>query len=265
LQIGAGLLQHHRIGALVAHHPAGAVEAADQGGLVEQRQRHAELDQIADQGTHRRHRESAADPPDLVHVLRRDHIRVVFGEVVVDQVVEEQGAGEEAEVAVLQRQVRRHLQRRLEQIVLVAVVEIALVAVAGGRARCRHQVLRRKDLGAEQALAGLERRGAHIRIEVALADQRGIGALHADADAGGKGGVEHAFHRLVQQRWGQVEVQRRCGLGQQGTAQYADGHGVTDSADAKRPELHAAISSGTTVFLESPARTRPPGAGASLT
>src|SRR5579885_2418995 len=75
-----------------------------------------------------------------------------------------------------------------------AVIDVALIAVERGRARCANQDLRGIDLVAEQTLADLVRPigpAADVGIDVALADQILAGRLLANTDAGGQGGVEH--------------------------------------------------------------------------
>ncbi len=228
LQVGAGLAQHFSIGALTAHTAARPVEAPAHPAQVrhQRRQPQAVEDRVrqpcnrleyafqrtgqggagaADDAVQDRQRRS--HPAHLVDVPRGDFVRMGLREVVVDHVVEKQGPGEDAEVAVLQGQILGHLERRLENRTLAAIVEIAILAVDTGRTRSRSQVRRGKCLRTEQSLAGLIGRRAHLRIDGALGDQVLAWALHADTDAAGECGIEHALHGVIRQRRLKAEIQ----------------------------------------------------------
>ncbi len=226
LDVGAGLGQGFAVGALAADVAAAAVnhEIAVAVGLtiaavVEQGALHRTqyaadgageevgdveaAEGIAQAGGDGRHAERAGQARHMAAylqiVLRRDFVGMGFGEIVVDEIVEVQAAGKDAETLPGQGQVGGDLGRSLEQVVF-RVVQIALVAVDRSRARRVEQDLRRVDLILEQALAdlvGAVGAAADIGIDVALADQVLALRLHAYADAGGEGGVEHPFHALI--------------------------------------------------------------------
>ena len=77
----------------------------------------------------------------LVHVLPCDAIGVVFGEIVVDEIVEVQPAREEPEATVREAQILRDLGDGLHRIAL-AVIQVAVVIVHAVLPRRGGQVLR---------------------------------------------------------------------------------------------------------------------------
>ena len=163
---------------------------------------------------------------------------MVFPELVVDKVVEEQSAGEKAHVAACEGEVLGDLQRCLGEVVLV-VVEVAVVEIVGILPRHLGQARTRKTLAAEQTLAGLvvgviesgqqRHRAAalastNIGVEIALAHQGSTLILHAQLRAERGGGVEHRLDAVLAER--QLEVD---GKGQPGQSQQQGTHGVRNA------------------------------------
>ena len=163
---------------------------------------------------------------------------MVFPELVVDKVVEEQSAGEKAHVAACEGEVLGDLQRCLGEVVLV-VVEVAVVEIVGILPRHLGQARTRKTLAAEQTLAGLvvgviesgqqRHRAAalastNIGVEIALAHQGSTLILHPQLRAERGGGVEHRLDAVLAER--QLEVD---GKGQPGQGQQQGTHGVRNA------------------------------------